>query len=156
MNIVLAGIGAFGLKHLDAIQNIEGADILCLVDPDLTKAEKIAEVYSVKHTASNLTEALALPNIDAVILCTPTHLHAEQALQCMNAGKHVQVEIPVADSAQDALAVAKSQRETGLVCMVGHTRRYNPSHNGYTTLFNEGNVRFNKWTYRPTFFVDPT
>lgn len=152
MNIVLAGIGAFGLKHLDAIQNIEGADILCLVDPDLTKAEKIAEVYSVKHTASNLTEALALPNIDAVILCTPTHLHAEQALQCMNAGKHVQVEIPVADSAQDALAVAKSQRETGLVCMVGHTRRYNPSHQWIHNSIQRGERSIQQMDVQTYFF----
>ncbi|MDA1352180.1 MAG: Gfo/Idh/MocA family oxidoreductase [Proteobacteria bacterium] len=128
MKIALAGAGAFGVKHLDAINNIEGVSVHCLVDPELSKANKIAQLYSVRHVRASLAEALLITEIDAVILCSPTGLHAEQALLCMHAGKHVQVEIPVADNVKDALEIAKLQSKTGLVCMVGHTRRYNPSH----------------------------
>jgi 2-hydroxy-4-carboxymuconate semialdehyde hemiacetal dehydrogenase len=78
--------------------------------------------------ATKLSESLALPDVDAVILCTPTQMHAEQAIACMKAGKHVQVEIPLADSLAGAEAVVQLQRETGLVAMCGHTRRFNPSH----------------------------
>ena len=88
----------------------------------------VADQYGISGAYTNLADALALPGLDAAILCTPTQMHAEQAIQCMQAGVHVQVEIPLADNLDDALGVLQIQGETGLVCMVGHTRRFNPSH----------------------------
>jgi 2-hydroxy-4-carboxymuconate semialdehyde hemiacetal dehydrogenase len=128
VNIALAGPGFFGEKHLDALQRIEGVDVAAIVDTDIDKARTAAEKYGVRRALGDLEDALAMPQIDAVILCTPTPVHAAQAMQCMRAGKHVEVEIPVADSLQDAEAVSRIQLETGMICMVGHTRRYNPSH----------------------------
>jgi 2-hydroxy-4-carboxymuconate semialdehyde hemiacetal dehydrogenase len=98
------------------------------VGRELDKTRAVADKYGVGHVTTELAEALAQPGVDAAILCTPTQLHARQAIQCLQAGKHVQVEIPLADSWADAEAVARAQRQTGLVCMVGHTRRFNPSH----------------------------
>ena len=92
------------------------------------QAAEVAAKYGAPHSGTELSEALALPDVDAVILCTPTQMHAAQAIACMDAGKHVQVEIPLSDSWADAEAVLKKQQETGLTCMVGHTRRFNPSH----------------------------
>ena len=128
MKIVLAGAGAFGQKHLDAINIIGGHEVVSLVGRDLDSTKAAAEKYKVGHATTDLAEALARPGVDAAILCTPTQMHAAQAIQCMKAGKHVQVEIPLADSWDDAQEVEKVQKETGLVCMVGHTRRFNPSH----------------------------
>ena len=128
MKIVLAGAGAFGQKHLDAIKIIGGHEVVSLVGRDLDNTKAAAEKYQVGHATTDLAEALAQPGVDAAILCTPTQMHAAQAIQCMKAGKHVQVEIPLADSWEDAQKVEKVQKETGLVCMVGHTRRFNPSH----------------------------
>ena len=128
MKVVLAGPGAFGIKHLDGIRNIEGVDVVSLVGRTLDKTEAVAKEYGIGHATTDLAEALALPEVDAAILCTPTQQHAAEAIQCMDAGKHVQVEIPLADSWADARAVNDKQKETGLVCMVGHTRRFNPSH----------------------------
>ena len=128
MRIALAGAGAFGEKHLDGLKNIDGVEIVSIISRKAEQAAQVAEKYGAKHSGTDLSEALARDDVDAVILCTPTQMHAEQAIACMNAGKHVQVEIPAADSWADAQAVAKKQQETGLVCMVGHTRRFNPSH----------------------------
>jgi 2-hydroxy-4-carboxymuconate semialdehyde hemiacetal dehydrogenase len=128
MKIVLAGAGAFGRKHLDAIEKIGGIEAVSLVGRDLNATRETAEKYGVPHVTTDLAEALAQPGVGAAILCTPTQLHAEQALLCMKMDKHVQVEIPLADSWPGAQAVATLQKETGLVCMVGHTRRFNPSH----------------------------
>lgn len=128
MKVVLAGAGAFGEKHLDALQLIPGAEVVSLVGRRLEPTRAIADRYGVSHATTDLAESLALPEVDAVILCTPTQMHAAQAIQCMQAGKHVMVEIPLADSLADAEAVARVQAQTGLVCMVGHTRRFNPSH----------------------------
>ncbi|HTW75360.1 MAG TPA: Gfo/Idh/MocA family oxidoreductase [Steroidobacteraceae bacterium] len=128
MKIVLAGAGAFGEKHLEAIRHIEGIEVLALVGRELDKTQAVAARYRVPHATRSLSEALSLPGVQAAILCTPTQMHARQAIECLQAGKHVQVEIPLADSWQDAQAVAEAQRRTGLVCMVGHTRRFNPSH----------------------------
>ena len=128
MRIALAGAGAFGEKHLDGLKLIEGVEITSIISRRLEQAEEVARKYGAKHFSTELDDALSRDDVDAVILCTPTQMHAAQAIACMNAGKHVQVEIPLADSWADAEAVMAKQKETGLVCMVGHTRRFNPSH----------------------------
>ena len=128
MRIALAGAGAFGEKHLDGLKNIDGVEIVSIISRRAEQAAEVAAKYGAKHSGTDLAEALERDDVDAVILCTPTQMHAEQAIACMEAGKHVQVEIPLSDSWADAQAVLDKQRETGLVCMVGHTRRFNPSH----------------------------
>jgi 2-hydroxy-4-carboxymuconate semialdehyde hemiacetal dehydrogenase len=128
MRIALAGAGAFGEKHLDGLKNIDGVEIVSIISRTGEQAAAVAAKYGARHSSTELADALAREDVDAVILCTPTQMHASQAIACMEAGKHVQVEIPLSDSWADAEAVTAKQRETGLVCMVGHTRRFNPSH----------------------------
>jgi 2-hydroxy-4-carboxymuconate semialdehyde hemiacetal dehydrogenase len=128
MRVALAGAGAFGIKHLDALKRIDGVEIAAVVSRRLDQAQEVAQKYGATVATTELDEVLVLPDVDAVILATPTQMHAEQAIASMRAGKHVQIEIPLADNWSDARAVAAAQRETGLVCMVGHTRRFNPSH----------------------------
>ncbi len=128
MKIILAGCGAFGVKHLDAIRTIGNVEVVSLVGRTLEPTRAVAQKYAVPHATTELAESLSLPGVEAAILATPTQLHASQAMTCLRAGKHVQVEIPLADNWSDAAAVAELQRRTGLVCMVGHTRRFNPSH----------------------------
>ena len=128
IKVALAGAGAFGIKHLDGIKLIEDVEVVSLVGREFGKTKEVADKYGIAHVTTDLAESLALPQVDAVILCTPTQMHAAQALQCLQAGKHVQVEIPLADSLADAQAVVAMQQQTGLVAMCGHTRRFNPSH----------------------------
>src|SRR6478736_5116828 len=128
MRIALAGAGAFGEKHLDGLKNIDGVSITSVISRRAEQAAEVAAKYGAPHSGTELSEALARDDVDAVILCTPTQMHAAQAIACMEAGKHVQVEIPLCDSLADGEAVLAKQRETGLVAMVGHTRRFNPSH----------------------------
>jgi 2-hydroxy-4-carboxymuconate semialdehyde hemiacetal dehydrogenase len=128
IKVALAGAGAFGIKHLDGIELIDGVEVVSLVGRELDKTREVASKYGIAHVTTDLAESLALKDVNAVILCTPTQMHAAQAMQCLKAGKHVQVEIPLADSLQDAQAVVAEQRRTGLVAMCGHTRRFNPSH----------------------------
>ena len=128
MKLVLAGAGAFGQKHLDALRAIGGIEVVSLVGREIDKTRAVADKYGIEHVTTQLAEALARPGVTAAILCTPTQMHARQAIECLQAGKHVQVEIPLADCWTDAEAVAELQQRTGLICMVGHTRRFNPSH----------------------------
>jgi len=128
IKVALAGAGAFGIKHLDGIRNIDGVEVVSLVGRELDKTREVAAKYGIAHVTTELADSLALPEVDAVILCTPTQMHAAQALACLKAGKHVQVEIPLADSLAGAEAVLALQQQTGLVAMCGHTRRFNPSH----------------------------
>jgi 2-hydroxy-4-carboxymuconate semialdehyde hemiacetal dehydrogenase len=128
IKVALAGAGAFGMKHLDAIKLIPDVQVVSLVSRELEKTRQVAAQYGIAHVATDLGESLERPDIDAVILCTPTQMHAQQALDCLKAGKHVQVEIPLADRLADAEAVVAAQRASGLVAMCGHTRRFNPSH----------------------------
>jgi 2-hydroxy-4-carboxymuconate semialdehyde hemiacetal dehydrogenase len=128
IRVALAGAGAFGIKHLDAIQKIDGVQVTSIVSRELEKTREVAAKYGIGHATTELDESLARSDVDAVILCTPTQMHAAQAIACMKAGKHVQAEIPLADSLRDAYAVVDLQKKTGLVAMCGHTRRFNPSH----------------------------
>ena len=128
IKVALAGAGAFGIKHLDGIKNIDGVEVVSLIGRELEKTRQIADKYGIAHVSTDLADSLALPEVDAVILCTPTQMHAGQTLACLRAGKHVQVEIPLADTLKGAEEVVALQKETGLVAMCGHTRRFNPSH----------------------------
>ena len=123
IKVALAGAGAFGLKHLDGIKNIPGVEVISLVGRELEKTREAAAKYGVGHVSTDLADSLALPDVDAVILCTPTQMHAAQTLACLKAGKHVQCEIPLADSLAGAQAIVALQKSTGLVAMAGHTRR---------------------------------
>ena len=128
IKVALAGAGAFGIKHLDGIKNIDGVEVVSLISRELEKTKEVAAKYGIDHVTTELSDSLALKEVDAVILCTPTQMHAEQSIACLKAGKHVQVEIPLADSLQGAQAVVAMARASGLVAMCGHTRRFNPSH----------------------------
>jgi len=128
IKVALAGPGAFGIKHLDGIRNIDGVEVVSLIGRRPEQTREVAEKYGVAHTTTELEDALALKEVDAVILCTPTQMHAQQAMACLQAGKHVQVEIPMADSWADAQALVAAQKASGKVAMCGHTRRFNPSH----------------------------
>ena len=152
MKVILAGVGAFGIKHLNGIKNIDGVEVVALVGRRLEHTREKAQEFGVAHAFTDLADALALPDVDAAILCTPTQMHAAQALQCMQAGKHVQIEIPLADSWADALEVDRAQKETGLVCMVGHTRRFNPSHQWINRRLRSGELSIQQMDVQTYFF----
>ena len=152
IKVALAGAGAFGIKHLDAIQLIDGVEVVSLVSRDLEKTKQVAGKYGIGHVSIDLADALALKEVDAVILCTPTQMHAEQSIACMKAGKHVQVEIPLADTLAGAEAVAALQQQTGLVAMCGHTRRFNPSHQYVHNEITAGRFNIQQMDVQTYFF----
>lgn len=152
IKVALAGPGAFGIKHLDAIKNIAGVEVISLVGRNLEQTREVADKYGIGHVATELAQSLALPEVDAVILCTPTQVHAEQAIACLKAGKHVQVEIPMADSWADAQALVDAQKASGKVAMVGHTRRFNPSHQWVHRKIEAGEFNVQQMDVQTYFF----
>ncbi len=152
MRIALAGAGAFGEKHLDGLRRIAGVEIVSIVSRTAEQAAAVAAKYGARHHSTELADALDRSDVDAVILCTPTQLHAAQAIACMAAGKHVQVEIPLADRLADAEAVAAQAAATGLTCMVGHTRRFNPSHQYIHAKIAAGDLHLQQMDVQTYFF----
>ena len=152
IKVALAGAGAFGIKHLDGIRNIDGVEVVSLVSRDIEKTREVAARYGIAHVTTGLAESLALKEVDAVILCTPTQMHAEQTLACLKAGKHVQVEIPLADSLDGATAVVKAAEASGLVAMCGHTRRFNPSHQYVNREIKAGRFNIQQMDVQTYFF----
>ncbi|MEM7091384.1 MAG: Gfo/Idh/MocA family oxidoreductase [Actinomycetota bacterium] len=152
VGVVVGGAGAFGRKHLDALRNIDDAEVIGIVDPQTDLAAEAAEMFGVDRTFAELDEALGLDEVEAVILTSPTPMHAAQAIQCMDAGKHVEVEIPAADTWADSQAVLAKQQETGLVCQVGHTRRYNPSHQWVKQRIDAGDYTIQHMDVQTFFF----
>jgi 2-hydroxy-4-carboxymuconate semialdehyde hemiacetal dehydrogenase len=152
IKVALAGAGAFGTKHLDAIRLIDGVEVVSVVGRELDKTKEVAARYGIGHVATDLADSLALKEVDAVILCTPTQMHAAQAIACLEAGKHVQVEIPLADTLRDAEEVARLQRATRKVAMVGHTRRFNPSHQWVHRKIRAGEFAIQQMDVQTYFF----
>ena len=152
MKICIAGQGAFGIKHIEAVRNIAGIEIVTLAGGSPDSTREVAQKYKIPHWSTNLDECLARPGVEAAILATPTQMHAKQGIQCLRAGKHVQVEIPVADNLADSEALARAQKETGLICMGGHTRRFNPSHQWVRKKILAGELKIQQMDVQTYFF----
>ncbi len=152
IRIALAGAGAFGIKHLDGLRSIDGVEVTSLVGRELGKTQEVAARYGIGHVATDLADSLARDDVDAVILCTPTQMHAEQTLACLAAGKHVQVEIPLCDALADGRAVVAAAADSGLVAMCGHTRRFNPSHQWVHGRISSGDLAIQQMDVQTYFF----
>jgi 2-hydroxy-4-carboxymuconate semialdehyde hemiacetal dehydrogenase len=152
MKVAVAGQGAFGIKHLEAMANIPGIEVVTLAGGNPAGTEEVAKRFKIPHWTCDLGESLKQPGVEAAILTTPTQLHAAQAIQCMRAGKHVMVEIPMADTLEDSEAIVKVQKETGLVAMAGHTRRFNPSHQWIHKRIKAGELKLLHMNVQTYFF----
>ena len=152
IKVALAGAGAFGIKHLDGIKNIDGVEVVSLIGREFDKTKEVADKYGIGHVTTDLADSLALTEVDAVILCTPTQMHASQSIACLKAGKHVQVEIPLADSWKDAEEVVRLAKAAGKVAMCGHTRRFNPSHQWVNHKIKAGEFNIQQMDVQTYFF----
>jgi len=152
VNIAVVGLGAFGIKHLDALANIEDANIKYVAHSKMPHAEEVAAKYGAERAFTDYAELLAQPDLDGVILATPTQMHLEQTLQALNAGKHVEVEIPMADNLAGVQEIVDLQQKTGLIAMAGHTRRFNPSHQYVHKLIEKGEFNIQQMDVQTYFF----
>ncbi len=152
MKIGVAGQGAFGIKHLEAIQNIPGIEVITLSGGNQEATAEVAKRFKIPHYTGDLAESLKQPGLEAMILATPTQMHAKQGVQCMRAGKHVQIEIPISDSLVDAETLLEAQKETGVICMGGHTRRFNPSHQWVHKRIVKGELKVQQMNVQTYFF----
>ena len=152
MKIVIAGQGAFGVRHIEAVRKIAGIEIVSLAGGSPDSTAEVARKFEIPHWSTDLAECLARPGVTAAILATPTQMHARQAEQCMRAGKHVQIEIPMADNLADAERVVHAQQETGVIAMVGHTRRFNPSHQWLHKRITAGELKVQQMDVQTYFF----
>lgn len=153
MRVCVAGaMGAFGLKHLDALSNIEDVVVTSVVGTKPDAIAEFAKERGIAHATTDLAESLARDDVDAVILATPTQMHASQSIQCLEAGKHVMVEIPMADNIEDSIKLVETQKRTGLVAMSGQTRRFNPSHQWIHNKIQAGELKIQQMDVQTYFF----
>ena len=152
MKICMVGQGAFAKKHLDGLKNIAGVEVASIAGGSPDSTAEVARKYGIPHWTTDLGEALAQPGIDAAILTSPTQMHADQAVQVMEAGKHVEIEIPIADNLADTRRIDEMQKKTGLIAMAGHTRRFNPSHQWIHNKILAGELKLQHLVVQTFFF----
>lgn len=152
MKFCMVGQGAFANKHLDGLENIEGAEVVSIVGGTAETTEKVAKERGIPHWTTDLDEGINQPGVEAVIITSPTQIHAKQAIHCLKAGKHVEIEIPISDSLADAKAIQQTQKETGLIAMGGHTRRFNPSHQYIHNKIQAGELKIQQMDVQTYFF----
>jgi 2-hydroxy-4-carboxymuconate semialdehyde hemiacetal dehydrogenase len=152
MKIIMVGQGAFGQKHLDAIAKIAGIEVVSLCGGSADSTRDVAKARGIPHWTTDLAESLRQPGVEAAIIASPTQIHAAQGIQCLEAGKHVHIEIPIADNLADALRLADAQKRTGLIAMAGHTRRFNPSHQWIHQRIKAGELKVQQMDVQTYFF----
>ncbi len=152
VNLAVVGLGAFGIKHLDAITKIPDANIQYVAHSKMDIAEEVAGKYGAKRAFTDYAELLAQPDLDGVILATPTQMHLAGTLQALEAGKNVQVEIPMADNLAGVKQIVELQAKTSLVAMAGHTRRFNPSHQYVHNKIQAGDFAIQQMDVQTYFF----
>ncbi len=153
MRFCIAGAyGAFGTKHLEALDNIEGVSVTSVMGPGQSKLDELTAERGIGHASTSLDECIARDDVDAVILATPTQVHAKQAIACMKAGKPVLIEIPMADSLADSEEICRVQKETGVLAMAGQVRRFNPSHQWVRNRIDAGELKIQQLDVQTYFF----
>lgn len=150
--LVAGGTGAFGRKHLTALENIRGAKVVSLIGGEPAPTRAMAEERGIVHWSCELAEGLARDDVDAAILVTPTQIHAEQAIQVLEAGKHCFVEIPMADNIEDSRRLVDVANASGKKAMVGHVRRFNPPHQWIHDKIDAGALNIQQMQIRTMFF----
>jgi 2-hydroxy-4-carboxymuconate semialdehyde hemiacetal dehydrogenase len=152
VKIALAGQGAFGTRHLEAARTIGDIEVISLTGGRPEGTREVAARWQIPHWTTDLSETLKQPGLEAVILASPTQVHADQAEQCLRAGKHVLIEIPIADSVEDSERIDRVQKETGLIAMAGHVRRFNVSHQWVHKRIEAGELTIQQMDVQTYFF----
>ncbi|MGY8814562.1 MAG: Gfo/Idh/MocA family oxidoreductase [Gammaproteobacteria bacterium] len=152
MKICMVGQGAFANKHMDGIKNIDDVEVVSIVGGTAATTEAVAKEQGIPHWTTDLDEGINQPGVEAVIITSPTQVHADQAIHCLKAGKHVEIEIPISDSLADAQRIQQAQKETGLIAMGGHTRRFNPSHQWIHKRIQAGDLKIQQMDVQTYFF----
>jgi len=152
MKIALVGQGAFGVRHLEALRNIPDVEVVSLAGGRPAGTQQVAEKWQIPHWTTDLSETLKQPGIEALIITSPTQVHAKQAEQAMRAGKHVLIEIPIADSVEDSERIVDVQKQTGVVAMAGHVRRFNLSHQWIHRRIEAGELKLQQMDAQTYFF----
>jgi len=109
-----------GVIHAKALKKIAGVDIVSVNSRTEASGRAFAAEYGIPHVSTSLEESIDRPGVDAVILTTPSAMHADQAVMALGKGKHVQVEIPMSLNLADAKRIVEAARRSGKNCMVTH------------------------------------
>jgi 2-hydroxy-4-carboxymuconate semialdehyde hemiacetal dehydrogenase len=153
MRICVAGAyGAFGTKHLEALDAIGGVTVTAVMGPTEAKINALATERGIGFASTSLEACIARDDVDAVILATPTQMHANQAIACMEAGKPVLIEIPMADTLEDSERICTMQKKTGVLAMAGQVRRFNPSHQWIRKKIEAGELKIQQLDVQTYFF----
>ncbi len=126
VGFALIGAGLFGERHAQAYSRHPAADLVAVCDLDAERARAIAEKYGARYWTTDYRTVLADPDVHAVSIATPDHLHRDVAIAGAAAGKHLLVEKPLATTVEDAVSIIEAARRAGVTLMVDFHNRVNP------------------------------
>ena len=152
MKVCLAGTGAMAAVHAKALKKIDGVEIVSVNSREADSGKTFAAEHGVPHTSTDLAECVDRPGVDAVILTTPSRMHADQTVLALSRGKHVQVEIPMSLNLADAQRIADAARSSGRICMVTHTRRFSSPHREIRRRIQDGTFHLHHMVVETYFF----
>ncbi|GIM46626.1 scyllo-inositol 2-dehydrogenase (NAD(+)) [Collibacillus ludicampi] len=123
------GLGRLGYHHAkNMATQVQGAQLVSVIDPMPGRAEQVARELGVEKWSTDPNHAFEDPNIDAVIIVTPTSTHAEMIAKAAEHKKQVFVEKPLTQTLEEAEYIIKIIKENGIICQVGFMRRFDPAY----------------------------
>jgi 2-hydroxy-4-carboxymuconate semialdehyde hemiacetal dehydrogenase len=152
MKICVAGTGAMGVIHMKALSKIAGVEVVSVNSRTAESGKAFAAEWRIPHYSTDLEESLDQPGVDAVILTTPSAMHADQTVMALGRGKHVQVEIPMSLNLPDARRIVDAASRAGTICMVTHTRRFSSPHREIRRRVREGTFHLQHMVVETYFF----
>ncbi len=139
--VAVIGLGSVAqMVHLPNLMKIKNAEVSSVAEINKSKLNFVAEKFSIKNRYNNYTDLLSDDQTDAVIISTPTHLHKQIAIDCLNAGKDVLVEKPLARNSIEAMEVVECAKKNKRKLMVGMNLRYRPDSMLIRSLIDAGEI----------------
>ena len=140
LNVGVISCSGMAEGHMKGVIAHPQAKLVAVCDIDLEKAKTVAARRGVNRIYQDYKELLAQPDIDAVIIVTPDHLHREMAVAALEAGKHVLCEKPLALNRDDIQAIADAVKKSDKKFMVGQIARYTPAYKMVKDILARGEI----------------
>jgi len=139
LKVGIIGAGFMGKLHAACYPHVKDAQLVKVVDVDLSRAQELAQTYNISAT-QDPNEIITDPEIDIVDVCLPTYLHNEYVVKAAHAGKHVLCEKPIALTIEDAQQMVAAAQAANINFMVAHVVRFWPEYKRLKEIYDSNEL----------------
>ena len=141
LKLGVIGTGRIGKVHIATlVQSVPKAEVVAIADINIAGAREVAKDFGISTVYSNYLDVINNPEVEAVVICSPTNTHAQYVIAAAKAGKHIFCEKPVDLSLEVIRGALDAVNKAGVKMMVGFNRRFDPNFYKIKQLVTEGKI----------------